>query len=1284
MSASDDHTIRVWNWISRTCVATLTGHSHYVMCARFHPRDDLVVSASLDQTVRVWDLGPLRRRSVRGAGGIPPLNAGTNSPLAALRAQAQRFAAGGGGAGARSGAGGEVSGDAVVKHIFESHDRGVNWATFHPTMPLIISAADDRSMKLWRMADGRAWEVDTMRGHSNNVSCALFHPHCDLIVSNSEDRSIRVWDGTKRLALSTYRRESERFWILAAHPHQNLMAAGHDRGLVVFKLERERPPYAPAGSGLVFYGAGRDLRRAVLGAGIDARVYTDRRTSSTYQFNAGARSVAHNAHQRATEVLLAHTLAEGGQYTLIDVAASMAAAAANGRADTPQGTGLSVCFLSQSRFVVLDRNRSLAIKDMANKTTKRVPLPAGYDRADSLFASSQPGRILIRAEDKVCLFETASGRVLGEVSGLRRVRYVSWSPDGRFVALVTRVTVTLADRDLNHIATVREAVRVKSACWDEKGVLLFNTYTHLKYLVPEVAAHGASGPSTPADADGAAAAASASSSADADADAAPPAATTSKAAADAAERTADAVGIVRALPAVVYLVEARDGQLHVLDRKRSVRALTYDATEPQFKRSLARREYGEVVRAIRGGSMCGQAVLSYLQRAGYPEIAMHFVADTATKFGLALECGDLDVALDCAEKMGDADLWLRLARESTQRGNVRMAEAALQHARARDKLAFLYLATGERGTLRRMHGLARKVGDPMGEYQAALALGDAAARVDVLVRAGQLALACACASLHGLHDQAARVRAMIEDSGGTAPDVAALAADIPGVGTTACTPPPCVAPSAGNWPQLEGARSVFNTAVLTGQQDVADEAAGRGGRAPGGAAAAALAADDDDAGGAWGGDDLGLDDDDAAAGGAGGASSAVKALRADAGAAAASSGGPGAAAAWGGGDSDLDLDLGDDLDGPDAGAAGAAAAGAASASGWVAPTPGPGFASRWVSSGSSVPADHAAAGGFETAADLLRRQLGLTTLEPLADALLATRQAAVAAVPTLPGLPALSAPILAENPASSSAPSRPAAAVTVPSLVADLSAVYTAFQSGDFAATAAACDVIFARIPLAAATSRAQEREVREVLEAAREYKLACTIELARKATPPSDPAAQKRVLELAAYLTHCRLQPPHRILTLDLAMSISFKLKNFASAAQFARRLVETPQATAPAFAARVAKANKVITRAQAMGRNAVPVDYDPRNPFEVCAASLTPVYRGQPSVTSPFSGARYRPEYAGEVCRVDGCAAIGEETTGLVCYRADRPAAGAAAAAAASSAAAPAETDGFAGESW
>lgn len=112
------------------------------------------------------------------------------------------------------------------------HDRGVNWASFHPTLPLIVSCSDDRQVKLWRMSDTKAWEVDTCRGHFNQVSMCLFHPRHELILSNSEDKTIRVWDMTKRTAVQTFRREHDRFWVLTAHPNLNLFAAGECSAMV--------------------------------------------------------------------------------------------------------------------------------------------------------------------------------------------------------------------------------------------------------------------------------------------------------------------------------------------------------------------------------------------------------------------------------------------------------------------------------------------------------------------------------------------------------------------------------------------------------------------------------------------------------------------------------------------------------------------------------------------------------------------------------------------------------------------------------------------------------------------------------------------------------------------------------------------------------------------------------------------------------------------------------------------------------------------------------------------
>ena len=139
LSASDDQTLRVWNWQSRACVAILTGHNHYVMSAQFHPSpsQDLVVSASLDQTVRVWDVSGLRRKSA--AGSVATDMSSRSHPASQSAASLDTSP--------------DVFGnpDCIVKFVLEGHDRGVNWATFHPTLPLIVSGSDDRQVKLWRM-----------------------------------------------------------------------------------------------------------------------------------------------------------------------------------------------------------------------------------------------------------------------------------------------------------------------------------------------------------------------------------------------------------------------------------------------------------------------------------------------------------------------------------------------------------------------------------------------------------------------------------------------------------------------------------------------------------------------------------------------------------------------------------------------------------------------------------------------------------------------------------------------------------------------------------------------------------------------------------------------------------------------------------------------------------------------------------------------------------------------------------------------------------------------------
>ena len=73
------------------------------------------------------------------------------------------------------------------------------------------------------------------------------------------------------------------------------------------------------------------------------------------------------------------------------------------------------------------------------------------------------------------------------------------------------------------------------------------------------------------------------------------------------------------------------------------------------------------------------------------------------------------------------------------------------------------------------------------------------------------------------------------------------------------------------------------------------------------------------------------------------------------------------------------------------------------------------------------------------------------------------------------------------------------------------------------------------------------------------------------------------------------------------------------------------------------------MVMLAQRNTRDTVEIDYDQFAPFTVCAASFTPIYKGSPSVSDPFTGALYKPEYKGELCRVTGITEIGAAATGF-----------------------------------
>jgi coatomer protein complex subunit alpha (xenin) len=212
-------------------------------------------------------------------------------------------------------------------------------------------------------------------------------------------------------------------------------------------------------------------------------------------------------------------------------------------------------------------------------------------------------------------------------------------------------------------------------------------------------------------------------------------------------------------------------------------------------------------------------------------------------------------------------------------------------------------------------------------------------------------------------------------------------------------------------------------------------------------------------------------------------------------------------------------------------------------------------------------------------------------------------------------------------------------------LLDSLKQAYRAFTTADFAACRESLDFILKSIPLVVAATRSETNDLKELLDVCREYLTALRIKA--KMGETQDTA---RSLELAAYFTHCNLQPSHLMLALKNAMASAFKAKNFINAASFARRLLELPDVNTERHADTRNKAQKVVQKSEKEGRNEHQIDYDERNPFSLDCKEFKPIYKGSPAIKCPYCGSSYVPATKGEVCSTCTISQIGVETVGLV----------------------------------
>ncbi|KAK3313949.1 coatomer WD associated region-domain-containing protein [Apodospora peruviana] len=1103
VSASDDQTIRIWNWQNRSLLCTMTGHNHYAMCAQFHPKEDLVVSASLDQSVRVWDISGLRKKH------SAPTSMSFEDQVARANAnQTDMFG----------------NTDAVVKFVLEGHDRGVNWVAFHPTMPLIVSAGDDRLIKLWRMSETKAWEVDTCRGHFQNASGCLFHPHQDLILSAGEDKTIRVWDLNKRTAVNTFKRENDRFWVIAAHPEINLFAAGHDNGVMVFKLERERPASAVYQNTLFYITKEKHVRSYDFQKNVESPTLLSlKKLGSPW---VPPRTLSYNPAERS---VLVTSPSDGGSYELINLPRDGSGAIEP--AESKRGQGNSAVFVARNRFAILNTSaQTVDIKDLTNNTTRSFKPPVGT--SDIYFGGT--GNLLIITPTAVHLYDIQQKKSTAELA-VTGVKYVVWSNDGLYAALLSKHNVTIVTKTLEQVSTLHETIRIKSATWDDAGVLLYSTLNHVKYTL----LNGDN-------------------------------------------------GIVRTLDQTVYLVRVKGRNVYCLDRSAKPKILHIDPTEYRFKLALVKRNYEEMLHIIQNSSLVGQSIISYLQKKGYPEIALQFVQDPTTRFELAIECGNLEVAVEMAKQLDRPKLWTRLSTEALAHGNHSVVEMCYQKLKNFDKLSFLYLTTGDSAKLARMAKIAEHRGDFTSRFQNNLYIGDVEDRIQMFKEIDLYPLAYMTAKSHGMEEEC---QSILEATGLTEEQL-----NMPQLGEPLAPPKPIVPTYQANWPTKATSTSFFEKALLGQVEGLSLE-------------------DEPSAANGLGLEDAGEDDVAAKRNG-----TLVEADDED-------------AAGW---------DMGDDIvpeveEGfVNVESAETGGAGSSEADLWARNSP--------------LAVDHVAGGSFETAMQLLNRQVGAVNFAPLKPRFLEVYQASKTYLPAAAGLPPLVNYVRRNIEESDPRKVLPIIPRDLEYLAAnDLQRGYDCMKANRLEEGLAIFKGILHAVLINAVGSDSEVEEAKKLITSAGEYAVAMAIELGRRQLGTQDvvnqnPQLLKRSLELSAYFTIPKIGVPHRQLTLLSAMSQAMRAKNYNLALSFANRIL------ANGGSAKIMEnAKKTKATCERNPHDAVEIEFDQFAEFDICAASHTPIYTGTAYEECAFDGSKYLPKYKGTVCAVCEVCEVGKHGSGL-----------------------------------
>jgi WD40 repeat protein len=224
VSASSDQTLRLWDLESGQTLRTLEGHADRVYAVAVTPDGRRAVSASGDRTLRLWDLETGKT--------LRTLEGHTDQVCTVALTPDGRLAVSG-------------SVDQTLRlwdletgqtiRTLEGHTDSVYAVAVTPD-GRAVSASGGRTLWLWDLKSGQT--LRTLKGHTEWVDAVAVTPDGRRAVSGSEDKTLRLWDLESGQTLRTLEGHTSIVRAVAVTPDgRHAVSASGDRTLRLWDLE---------------------------------------------------------------------------------------------------------------------------------------------------------------------------------------------------------------------------------------------------------------------------------------------------------------------------------------------------------------------------------------------------------------------------------------------------------------------------------------------------------------------------------------------------------------------------------------------------------------------------------------------------------------------------------------------------------------------------------------------------------------------------------------------------------------------------------------------------------------------------------------------------------------------------------------------------------------------------------------------------------------------------------------------------------------------------------------